>query len=81
MFALTKNGTFALTKDGKIWIVFSDNIYGSFFKPSTMDLIPESDWTSPIGGYDPNFITCTNVPYADIVVTDMNLAIIKTHKI
>ena len=68
--------TFARTRDGKIWIVYSDNNHESSHKPKTMDLIPQEQWDSEFGGYDAEYICCTNVPYADIIVTDRNLSLV-----
>lgn len=72
---------FAKTSDGKIWIVFSDNTETSSYTPNTMDLIPQNQWKSEHGGYDAEYISCSNYPYEEIECADYNLAVVLNYQI
>ena len=71
---------FAKTKDDKIYVVFSDNTEGSSRYAETMDLIPEEQWENAYGRYDVEYISCTIYKYADIVITDSNLSLVRNFK-
>jgi hypothetical protein len=65
--------TYFKTKNGKIYILWSDNT-----KEETYSGIPEHDWTSGYGGYDPEFFITETIPYSEVLVSDSNLTIVKT---
>ena len=45
-----------------------------------MDLIPEKQWENAYGRYDVEYISCTIYKYADIVITDSNLSLVRNFK-
>jgi len=68
--------TFVLTKDGKIGVIYSDDldIDGSIW------VIPEEQWDDDFGNYDVEWIHCTRYYSDEIVVSDTNLSLIQNKR-
>jgi|WetSurMetagenome_2_1015567.scaffolds.fasta_scaffold127741_2 hypothetical protein len=69
--------TFALTKQGQLYVVGSDNGENAIYSPCTMDLIPESQWDNSNGDYEAELTTIVNVPYSNIFCTDTDLFLLR----
>lgn len=65
--------TFVKLFNGELALVYSDNN-----EEQTLDIIPESQWLTPNGGYDVETISCRRVPYSDVAIIDKDLIAVKS---
>ena len=63
---------FIKTVGGKFYIIWSNNV-----DEETYHGIPESDWLTEHGGYDPDFFTTAIIPYDEVSLIQPNIKLMK----